>query len=455
MWNVSQRPMRKLRCAVGERTHRIARWVKRSSVPVSVLRGQDQVTAVLWRRHDLHRLSLSALTHIICCAAGVVLLSACGNQHLPALGDHTVVLWRGDTLDFVPERKADTIPSPAGDYRLDAGRIRLRPVSLPPRQRRCDIALNVTLTSAGDPWDKSGTVFAFADGAGRDFLQRMQQGGDADTATFAGISTSGIREPATELLRFITPFGVGHFSHTERAQDYKPESVGAWADSVHWSSDLSDMQSWLTDADTLWIGAYIDTWTDEGYVLSAQLTMKESSLACDVATDRKTLPLLNTTKLAHDQRPFTGFPTGPLTVPFHLDDNAGSAGLRFLTTGHGGHAGGDEFTEQEHILLLDGDTIKQWTPWRNDCGAFRRFNPTSGFWPSTYVVRGDTLEERVASSDLSRSGWCPGDQVDPMALDLGNLEAGDHTLEISIPGAQTWTDSTFNFWNITATLHWQ
>ena len=42
-----------------------------------------------------------------------------------------------------------------------------------------------------------------------------------------------------------------------------------------------------------------------------------------------------------------------------------------------------------------------------------------------------------------------------MALNLGNLEAGDHTLEISIPGAQNWTDTTFNFWNVAATLHWQ
>ena len=95
---------------------------------------------------------------------------------------------------------------------------------------------------------------------------------------------------------------------------------------------------------------------------------------------------------------------------------ARQSGLR----GHGGHAGGDEFTEQEHILLLDGDTLKAWTPWRTDCGAYRRFNPTSGFWPSTYVVRGDTLEERVASSDLSRSNWCPGDDVQPLRLALGD-----------------------------------
>jgi hypothetical protein len=394
---------------------------------------------------------LSLLATVLC-----VLVSCQSRNNLPALGDHGVDLWSGDTIAFVPGRPVDSVLTDRGDYRLDAGRIRLKPIALPHRDRQCAITLDVSLRSNGDPWDKSGTLFAFADGAGRDYLQRMQNGGDADTTRFAGIMsgpTEANREPALELLRFITPFGVGHFSHTERAQAYKPESVGAWADSVHWSADLSPMQAWLTDADTLWVGVYIDTWTAEGYTLSASITMDESDLPCDVALEQWTRPLLNTTKLAHDQRPFTAFPDGPLTVPFTLDAPAQGATLDFLTTGHGGHAGGDEFTEQKHILLLDGDTLKRWTPWRNDCSAYRRFNPTSGFWPSTYVVRGDTLEERVASSDLSRSNWCPGEDVKPLRLPLGNLEAGDHTLEIAIPGAQPWTDSTFNFWNIAATLH--
>ena len=405
----------------------------------------------------MNRLPLRLGLHLALWTAITGLLVSCqaGND-LPALGDHTVTLWSGDTLAFVPGRPVDTVLTDRGDYRLDAGRIRLKPIALPHRDRQCAITVDVSLRSAGDPWDKSGTLFAFADAAGRDYLQRMQNGGDADTTRFAGIMSTpeeADREPALELLRFITPFGVGHFSHTERAQAYKPESVGAWADSVHWSADLSPMQSWLTDADTLWVGVYIDTWTAEGYTVSASITMDESDLPCDAALTQTTHPLLNTTKLAHDQRPFTAFPEGPLTVPFTLDAPAQGATLDFLTTGHGGHAGGDEFTEQEHILLLDGDTLKAWTPWRTDCGAYRRFNPTSGFWPSTYVVRGDTLEERVASSDLSRSNWCPGDDVKPLRLALGDLSAGEHTLEIAIPGAQAWTDSTFNFWNIAATLH--
>ena len=84
------------------------------------------------------------------------------------------------------------------------------------------------------------------------------------------------------------------------------------------------MQSWLTHADTLWVGI-IDTWTAEGYTFSASITLDESDLPCDIALDQRTLPLLKTTKLAHDQRPYTAFPNGPLSVPFTLDAPANRA----------------------------------------------------------------------------------------------------------------------------------
>ena len=360
-------------------------------------------------------------------------------------------LWRGASVAFDPSVPADSVPREDGTYRLDAGRILLKPVVVPARERRCDVWLDVTVTSAGDPWDKSGAVFAFADEAGWDYLKRMQEGGDADTTRFAGVEAEGARKPALELMRFITPFGVGHFSHTERAEAYRPKAVAAWADSAHWRADLSGLQPWLGAIDTLWVGAYIDTWTAEGYALSAELVVDESPLPCDWASEHDVTPLFNTTKFAHDQRPFTQLPDSALRVNFTLD-RPGEASLLFLTTGHGGHSGGDEFTEQPHLLLVDGDTVDAWTPWRNDCAAMRRFNPTSGFWPSTYVYGGDTLEERIASSDLSRSNWCPGDQVVPRRVRLGLLGASAHTLEVAVPGAQRWAEDEFNFWNLAGWL---
>ena len=383
-------------------------------------------------------------------------LAGCASHALesPARGSYHVDIWHKAAVKFTPGINPDSVQLEDGTYRLDAGRILLKPIVVPDHARRCDVQLDVTVTSAGDPWDKSGTLFALADEAGRDYLERMLEGADADTTRFAGVVQEGDRMPALEWMRFITPFGVGHFSHTERANAYRPEAVAAWADSAHWQTDLSSLQPWMATADTLWVGAYIDTWTVEGYALSARLDMKESPLPCDWAPSHVISPLFNTTKLAHDQRPFTQLPDSALQVSFELK-YTGDVDLLFLTTGHGGHAGGDEFTEQPHILMMDGDTVDAWTPWRNDCGAYRRFNPTSGFWPSTYVYGGDTLEERVASSDLSRSNWCPGDQVKPRRISLGHLDAGNHTLTVAVPGAQRWTEEEFNFWNLAGWLEIQ
>ena len=78
-------------------------------------------------------------------AAIAGLLASCqaGND-LPALGDHTVTLWSGDTLAFVPGRPVDTVLTDRGDYRLDAGRIRLKPIALPHRDRQCAITVDVS-----------------------------------------------------------------------------------------------------------------------------------------------------------------------------------------------------------------------------------------------------------------------------------------------------------------------
>ena len=91
------------------------------------------------------------------CAAIAGLFASCqaGND-LPALGDHTETLWSGDTLSFVPGRPVDTVLTDRGDYRLDAGRIRLKPIALPHRDRQCAITVDISLRSAGDPWERAG-----------------------------------------------------------------------------------------------------------------------------------------------------------------------------------------------------------------------------------------------------------------------------------------------------------
>ena len=129
----------------------------------------------------------------------------------------------------------------------------------------------------------------------------------------------------------------------------------------------------------------------------------------------------------------------------------------------GGHDGGDEFTPQRNVLSFDGAVVKDFTPWRTDCASFRRFNPTSGVWAvqrkaSYYGEHGTetkVIDEMIASSDLSRSNWCPGSQVEPFCIPLGELAAGAHRLTISIPGAQPINGDEMNHWLISSYLVWE
>ena len=99
-------------------------------------------------------------------------------------------------------------------------------------------------------------------------------------------------------------------------------------------------------------------------------------------------------------------------------------------------------------------------PWRDDCASFRRFNPATGVWLikrlAAYI--GDNgyaekmVEEPLASSDLSRSNWCPGSDVTPVTAPLGTLSAGEHTFKVDIPEAQPAVGEEMNHWLVSAYL---
>ena len=102
------------------------------------------------------------------------------------------------------------------------------------------------------------------------------------------------------------------------------------------------------------------------------------------------------------------------------------------------------------MISLNDKVIKKFIPWRDDCASFRRFNPSSGVWTTEAEWKGVIIEERIASSDYSRSGWCPGSKVTPEIIELGKLLKGEHSISISIPEAQITTEEFFNFWNVSA-----
>ncbi len=65
------------------------------------------------------------------------------------------------------------------------------------------------------------------------------------------------------------------------------------------------------------------------------------------------------------------------------------------------------------------------------------------------------IEEPLASSDLSRSNWCPGSDVSPVEVELSNLSAGSHRLTINIPEARPIEENKLNHWLVSAYLVWE
>jgi hypothetical protein len=57
----------------------------------------------------------------------------------------------------------------------------------------------------------------------------------------------------------------------------------------------------------------------------------------------------------------------------------------------------------------------------------------------------------LSSSDYSRSNWCPGMTTSPVYIALGDLPAGEHTIQVKIPqGAPE--GSSFSSWNVSGVL---
>ena len=116
--------------------------------------------------------------------------AGCQFGHAPSVGSHHVAIWHKASVKFTPGIDPDSVQLEDGTYRLDAGRILLKPIVVPDHARRCDARLDVTVTSAGDPWDKSGTLFAMANSRAEIFWNACSR---ATTRTPRGLQASFVR----------------------------------------------------------------------------------------------------------------------------------------------------------------------------------------------------------------------------------------------------------------------
>ncbi len=352
---------------------------------------------------------------------------------------------------------------------LGNGRIALKKIVIPEFSNYTEAEIKITLVSNGDPWDKSGSCFVIPANSGINMIDIAADRAvypQHDTVRYeqlAGVVQGENYKPVVELMRFMTPFGVGHFSSDQDSvsAQRRPVYVDGWAQDVVWTQDITDLIS-LLDGEA-YIGVYVDTWTPEGYIVDVELKFTESALQFDPMPATHVEPLINTNYYIGQRHPDI-FSRQDVVITFNIPEGAKNVRLKYIATGHGGHSGGDEFHPQKNILSIDGNEVLNFTPWRTDCASFRRFNPTSGVWlrkrPMAHIARGGKrevkeIEEPLASSDLSRSNWCPGSDVPPEEVNLQGITPGNHTLTISIPESTPISDNKLNHWLVSAYLVWE
>lgn len=400
---------------------------------------------------------------------GIILLtvvSACGPKKYKSIGDQQIVVFADEHLHFAPGKFSDSIQGLIDTtYRLMDGRLLMKKIKLPVYNREVAASVKVTVASAGDRWDKSGSCFVVPSASAINFIDIHN--GKAQLPEplpghekLKGIAATADYLPAVELMRFITPFGVGFYN--DKMDLRKPVYIPKWEEKAVWEQDVTDRLSLLENE--VWVGIWIDTWTQEGYTVSMELNFKESPHVCAGKKNTKVMPLLNTVYYMGGQPHPDIFARQDLDVQMTIPEDAKNIRLNYITTGHGGHSGGDEFVKKTNIVKIDGEEIINFIPWRDDCASFRRFNPGSGVWiikDSTEYINNETrkyerklIEERLASSDLSRSNWCPGSDILPVEAKVDKA-AGVHTITVSIPEAQPAEGEKLNHWLVSAYLVWE
>jgi GLPGLI family protein len=321
------------------------------------------------------------------------------------------------------------------------GTLILKRINLQVLPEHYQLFAELTTQSSGDAYDRTGSIFIIPQDSITLYdaltkgIENIPYFTSKKENKYQGMIATPHYSPVVELIRFFTPFGVGHFN--DRVQIDGLE----WQEEVYYKQEITDLKPFL-QGDVL-IGAFIGNYDGGGHLLSLDLKAYPGDYVNQITPQRQwTLPLFNTCnvmEMAGQNYPHF-FDTDTLSVTFEIPEGVNKLKLRYISTGHGGWGGGDEFNPKPNNIIIDDTIIYQYTPWREDCGRYREWNPVSGnFWNG------------LSSSDLSRSGWCPGTATQPTYIFLDNLEPGRHIIKVAIPQGQA-EGGSFSSWSVSGVL---
>lgn len=347
----------------------------------------------------------------------------------------TIPVFKDEIINFSDKSKSnDSI------MRFGNGTIVLRKIKFPEIKTGSQIFIDLIEQSNGDAYDRTGSAFIIPMQRKQSFLDGLQNGAKVlpvytcgNNKEYQGVVATKDYLPLIELMRFFTPFGIKQYNYLE-LKDKK------WYESVPYRQDISDLILSLSNQE-VYIGAFIGNYDNGGHKISMNITIHNE----EDSKNKKLqiIPLFNTLNVmeAAGQNYGTMFNTEKgLEVQFSLDTDLKNARLRYITTGHGGWENGDEFVPKSNTIELNNVQLFSFTPWRQDCGSYRLFNPASGNFPNG-----------LSSSDYSRANWCPGATTNPIYIDLGNLKAGNYTLKVKIPQGEN-EGNSFSSWNVSGVL---
>ncbi|MEN9522902.1 MAG: hypothetical protein RL065_1279 [Bacteroidota bacterium] len=351
----------------------------------------------------------------------------------------TIPIFSKQQINFEDLKTPDNIKHLELQERFVKGNVILKTVSLPEHPTKGMYFLKLTEWSNGDAYDRVGSVFLVSNKKEKSVFTAMVNGleslpnyQDKKKEKYQGIIATDNFSPAIELMRFFTPFGVGHFNKKRIIDGYN------WSDSAVYKQDVTSLIP--SDEKNITIGVYIGNYDKGGHKVSLELDFYPEHEMPE--TKKVILPLFNTVNLmeAAGQNYGRLFETDTLKIDFEINDTLENQQLLFTTTGHGGWENGDEFVPKLNQVFIDGKEEFHITPWRTDCGTYRLSNPASGNFP-----------DGLSSSDLSRSNWCPGTLTPPFIIPLPTIKKGKHTLQVAIQQGKP-EGGSFSHWCVSGVI---
>lgn len=359
------------------------------------------------------------------------------SKTLNEAGVVAVNIFDNEIIEFNPDIEKPANFDEESVYRVGNGAVLLRKVKLPESSEGYDIFLELIHHAEKDAYDRTGSVFLIPTDKERTFLEAFLHGLDTlpsavlteNGKRFSGIVATDDYNPPVELMRFFTSFGVHGYGHI-RYGDYQ------WADSVIFKQEVTHVSQYLERE--AWIGVCIGNWTKEAHRVTLNLNYHPEGKGGTF----KAQPLffaMNVLEMQWQEMPDL-FDNDAFQFSYSLPETTEEATLCYLSTGHGGWGGGDEFNPKTNTIFSDNELIMKYIPWREDCASYRLLNPASG-----------NFRNGLSSSDLSRSGWCPGTVTNPVYAPMPKLSKGNHAMKIAIPQGAPEGESK-SHWSVSGTL---